>query len=181
MLIVKNGGSSSVVNDFIEKYGYKIPEDYVKFLRIYNGGETPNTSIKTPNVSTDIRAFLGLGDVNYSLDNASVIDRNGIVYLPIAVDSFGNYFMLDVSCDLGVYFMDHEENGTLEGVADSFTKFLELCTSETIKENSKLSPKEREKIMIEKGKAANITEGLRKMWQEEYEKYSSLKQEEVMI
>ena len=181
MLIVKNGGSSSVVDEFIKKYEYKIPEDYVKFLMIYNGGETPNTSIKTKNVSTDIRAFFGLGNVNYSLDNASVVDRNGNVYLPIAVDSFGNYFMLDVSCDLGVFFMNHEENKALEGVADSFIKFLELCTSEPIKENSKLSPKEREKIMIEKGKSANITEGLRKMWKEEYKKYSRLIQEEVII
>ena len=182
MLISKNATNSSAVDEFATNKGYKLPFDLEKFLKKYNGGNTPNTSIKSQNISSDVRAFYGIGnDAAYSLTTAQVIDKNGSIYLPVAVDSYSNIFVIDVTNNSGVYFVDHEKNRELEFVAKSFKDFVELCKSEPIKEASRKSPKEREELLISKGKGANITDGLRKMWQEEYDKYKGMIQEEVVL
>lgn len=182
MLISKNTANPSAVDEFLTNKGYKLPSDLEKFLKKYNGGITPNTSVKSQNVSSDVRAFYGIGnELAYSLTTAQVIDQNGYIYLPIAADSYGNIFVIDATNDSGVYFVNHEKNQELEFVAKSFKDFVALCKSEPIKEASKRSPKEREELLISKGKGANITDGLRKMWQEEYDKYKELIQEEVVL
>lgn len=181
MLISKNIVNSSAVDDFIKNSGCKLPDDYKFFLIKYNGGETPNTSLKTQNDSLDVRAFYGVGKVPYSLDTVSTMDKNGNVYLPIAIDSFGNCFVIDTTGDTGVFFVDHEKNREMRCISNSFKSFVSLCKSEPIKESAKRSPEEREQLMIKKGKAKNITENLRKMWQNEYKKYSKMVQEEVVI
>ncbi len=181
MLISKNTGNPSALETFIKNKGYQLPEDYKSFLVKYNGGETPNTSLKAGKVSSDVRAFYGIGSVPYSLDEAAAMDKDGKVLLPIAADSYGNLFMLDITKGTGVYFADHEKNREMEPVSDSFTSFIALCRSEPVKEASKRTPQEREKIMLEKGKGTNITDGLRKMWQDEYDKYSKMVQEEVIV
>ena len=43
------------------------------------------------------------------------------------------------------------------------------------------TPEEREAEMIAEGKATNITDGLREIWKQEYEKYKDMKREEVVI
>ena len=45
----------------------------------------------------------------------------------------------------------------------------------------KRSPEEREAELIANGKADNITEGIREMWKQEYEKYKNIVQEIVII
>lgn len=182
MLISKNAADPSAVDEFAVNKGYKLPFDLENFLKKYNGGNTPNTSIKSQNVSSDVRAFYGIGnDAAYSLTTARAIDKNGSIYLPVAIDSYGNIFVIDITNNSGVYFVDHEKNRELEFVAKTFKVFVELCKSEPIKEASRKSPREREKLLIKKGKGANITDGLRKMWQEEYDKYKELIQEEVVL
>ena len=180
MLISKNVVNTSEVDEFAKKRGYNLPSDLDKFLKTYNGGNTPNTSVKTSNVSSDVRAFYGVGmDLVYSLNKVQVIDKNEIIYLPVAVDSFGNVFVVDITSNTGVFFVNHEKNRELEQVAESFKAFIQLCKSEPIKEFSRKTPKEREELLISKGKGANITDGLRKMWQDEYDKYKGMIQEEV--
>lgn len=182
MLISKNIVNPTAIDDYVKRKGYGLPKDYELFLRKYNGGNTPNTSVKTLNVSTDVRLFYGVGNnMPYSLDKVQVIDKNGSVFLPVAEDSFGNIFVLDITQNTGVYFVDHEKNRELEFLTDSFKHFLKLCESEPIKEASKKTPKERENLLISNGKAANITEGLRRMWQDEYDKYKGMIQEEVIL
>lgn len=182
MLISKNIVNPSEVDEFAKKRGYNLPSDLDKFLKKYNGGNTPNTSVKTSIVSSDVRAFYGVGmNLVCSLNNVQVIDKNGIIYLPIAVDSFGNTFVVDITSNTGVYFVDHEKNRELELVAESFKSFIKICKSEPIKEASKKTPKEREELLISKGKGSNITDGLRKMWQDEYDKYKGIIQEEVKL
>ena len=160
MLIAKNTANPSSVDAFVKNKGYKLPSDYEEFLKKYNGGNTPNTSVKTSKVSSDVKAFYGVGtNLTYSLNEVQAIDKNGI--------------------NSGVYFVDHEKNRELESVAESFKAFIKLCKSKPIKEASKRTPKEREELLISKGKGGNITDGLRKMWQEEYDKYKGMVQEEV--
>ena len=169
MLIAKNTANPSSVDAFVKNKGYKLPSDYEEFLKKYNGGNIPNTSVKTSKVSSDVKAFYGVGtNLTYSLNEVQAIDKNGIIYLPVAVDSFGNVFVVDITDNSGVYFVDHEKNRELESVAESFKAFIKLCKSEPIKE-----------LLISKGKGGNITDGLRKMWQEEYDKYKGMVQEEV--
>ena len=66
-------------------------------------------------------------------------------------------------------------------VSDSFYGFIRATTSEKINEASKRTPEERERILVEKGKGNNITDGLRKMWQDEYNKFANMIQEEVIL
>ncbi len=182
MLISKNKVNLSAVDDYIKRKGYKLPDDFNQFLRKYNGGNTPNTTLKTSSVSTDVRLFYGVdNDMPNSLNKVQVIDKEGSIYLPIAEDSFGNVFVLDITQNTGVYFVDHEKGRKLEFVTESFDSFVKLCKSEPIKENSKKTPQEREAILIRKGKENNITEDLRKLWQEEYNKYKGMIQEEVVL
>ena len=103
--------------------------------------------------------------------------------LPIGADSFGNYYVIGISDkNKGViYFSDHEKGFGLTKIADSFNKFLVKCKSDLINPRSQRSPEEREAELIAKGKADNITEGLRDMWKQEYEKYKDINQEEVIL
>lgn len=180
MLISKNVVNASAVDEYEKKLGYELPSDLKDFLKKYNGGNTPNTSVRNSKVSSDVKAFYGVGlDLAYSLNKVQVIDENGIIYLTVAVDSFGNSFVIDISGNTGVFFMDHEMNRELVFVAESFKAFVKLCKSEPIKEASRKTPKEREELLLSKGKGANITDGLRKMWQDEYDKYKGMIQEEV--
>ena len=66
-------------------------------------------------------------------------------------------------------------------ISDSFSRFLKKCKSNVINPRSRRTPEEREKELIEKGKSGNITDGLRKMWEHEYEKYKDMVQEEVSL
>ena len=66
-------------------------------------------------------------------------------------------------------------------LSDSFSQFLQKCKSKEINPRSRRTPEEREKELIEKGKSGNITDGLRKMWEQEYNKYKDMVQEEVSL
>ena len=61
MLISKYGsGSEELVREFEFKYGLELDEEYRKFLVKYNGGDTPNTCVKSEDISSDIRCLFGL-------------------------------------------------------------------------------------------------------------------------
>lgn len=180
MLIIKNVQCSSL-NDFEKKIGIELPQELRHFIEVYNGGETPNTKIVSKNISTDIRAFYGLGVNQYSLDNVKCFDKNENKFLPIAIDSFGNEFYIDLKGSNSIWFCDHEKGNNMICVANSLKEFISNCESEPIKDSARKTPEEREKILLSKGKGANITDGLRQMWKEEYEKYCSCNLVEVDI
>lgn len=182
MLISKNAANPVALGDYEKRSGYKFPDDYARFLSKYNGGYTPNTTINTSGLSTDVKEFFGVGnDVSKSLEALQMIDKNGSIYLPVAEDSFGNIFVLDLTQNTGIYFVDHEKDGTMQLLTESFAAFIKLCKSEPIKESSKRTPKEREKLLVSRGKGGNISDGLRKAWQEEYDKFKNMIQEEVIL
>lgn len=183
MLIVKNSSEriEELIIELEESIGYELPFDYKKFLKKYNGGETPNTSIKSKEASTSLRFFYGLGDVKNSFSKVTCIKVNSKTMLPIAEDTFGNVFAIGLEGDDKVYFVDHEKENGIILVGDTFLGFVNKCKSEEINPLSRRTPKEREEALIKCGKGGNITEGLRKMWQAEYEKYIKLCQEEVVI
>lgn len=165
------------------KYKITLPVHYKNFLMDYNGGYTPKTKFKVKRISSDIRGFFGIGNVKMSFDSIDI--QNWLIdgYLPIASDSFGNYVILSVNGidSEKVYFWDHEQGNRLELIAENFAKFVAICKSERISESSVLSIKEREEALIARGRGHIITDGLRKMWQAEIDKYSGMIQEEVVI
>lgn len=183
MLIVKNPNKDidRLIKEYEESNGLKLPISLKNFLKKYNGGETPKTFIKTKGISSDIRVFYGLGNVSYNFSKNRCIEKGDKLLLPFAEDSFGNFWAVDVGECGKVYFINHEQENLVILVDESFTEFINKCKSEKISEASKRTPEERERILIEKGKGANISDGLREMWRTEYEKYKNFQQEEVVI
>lgn len=185
MLIIKNSVDKDMIEKKIRASKKKIPDEYLDFLLTYNGGETPNTSISVEKVSTDIRAFYGIGLKGYEL-HINDITKYKIgkkMLLPIAVDSYGYEFCLDIETGTGVYWIERIAEDKMDSnfIAKSFGEFISYCKSKPISEASKRTPEEREKKLIESGKAANISDGLRALWKEEYEKFSKMEQIEVKI
>lgn len=183
MLIVKNSikNIGNKIEEFEDLIEITLPEELKDFLNKYNGGETPETQIKTPEISTDIRAFYGLGDVKYSYNWRDITEYDNKKMLPIAVDSFGNHFILSLVEPYNIYFVDHEKEKCIIEVAKSLKNFIKMCNSKKISEAAKRSPEERKEILLSKGKGDNISEGVVQMWKEEYEKYKNVHQEEVIV
>lgn len=181
MLIAKFGGSD--IYKRIEMYenqiGKVLPEQLHAFLEKYNGGETPNTKFESNGISSDVKAFLGMGEVKYSYDGINPIEDNGESYLPFAIDSFGNEFMVAMKSG-EIAFRDHEDN-SMKRVANDFRGFVDCCKSEKVNPSSVKSVEERERELIQRGRGSVVTEALRDMWRVEIDKYSSIKQEEVIL
>ena len=184
LLISKYGnGSEELVRGFEEKHGLELDEEYRKFLVKYNGGDTPNTCVKDKGISSDIRCLFGLcteESIEDAMQNPVWQNKKCV---PIGVDSFGNYFAIGTSeIERGhVFFCDHENGFGMHKLSDSFSQFLQKCKSKEINPRARRTPEEREKELIEKGKSGNITDGLRKMWEQEYNKYKDMVQEEVSL
>ena len=92
MLISKFGGSNIIekIEIFEEIINNTLPKQLNEFLKKYNGGQTPNTKFLCENVSSDVKAFYGVGEVQYSYNNVNTIEYKNNIYLPFAFDSFGN-------------------------------------------------------------------------------------------
>ena len=185
MLISKfsNCGVEEKIIDIEKQYNIVLPTQYKDFLHRYNGGYTPKTKFKVGKISSDIKAFWGVGDVKLSIEHIKLsewIEKN---FFPIACDSFGNYIVIGLSNDGAgkIYFCDHEHGNKAEYIIGSLKEFFEVCKSEKINEASRRSIKEREEALIAKGRESIITDELRKMWQAEIDKYGSMIQEEVRV
>lgn len=171
--------SAKKIKDFENARGIKLPEQLKLFLIKYNGGETPNTSFSLNNVSSDIVAFYGIGEVTYSYNEIEIFECNDEKLLPIAFDSFGNDIL--ISLDFGkIFFRDHETDDFI-ALAEDLRTFMQACKSEAIDPDMKKSIQEREEDLIKRGRANIITDELRKMWQAEIDKFNSLSQEEVLF
>ncbi|MBR0396018.1 MAG: SMI1/KNR4 family protein [Clostridiales bacterium] len=184
MLISKYGnGSEELVREFEGKYGIVLDEDYCKFLVKYNGGDTPNTHVGIRGCSTDLRYLYGINTEESIEDHLQLPVCENMQYLPIGTDSFGNYFVIGLTDDNkgGIYFCDHERGFAVKQIADSFKLFLSKCKSEEIRPRAKETPEEREADLIARGRAHIITDGLREIWKQEYEKYKDMIQEKVIL
>ena len=166
------------------KFNISLPTQCRKFLCKYNGGDTPETRYRAGRNSSDLRAFYGFGEVRYSIDKFSDLPEwidNGI--FPIACDSFGNYIAIGVNEDTygRIYFADHEAGFGKSAIADDFKEFTSKCKSKKISPDVRMTIEEREADLISRGKGGNITDGLRKMWQEEIDTYGNMIQEKLVV
>lgn len=184
MLISKFGhGTLSKVEEFEKKYGIKFENSYRAFLAKYNGGETPNTIFKNGRKTETIKYLYGI-EVEECLEkNMAYFDWKEKECLPIGIDNFGNFYAIDISEDNNgiIYFCDHERGFSKSKISDSFIEFIGKCKSSLIDEYARKSPDEIEKDMIARGRESIITDGLRDMWRQQYEKYKDVIQEEVIL
>lgn len=184
MLISKYGnGTVSQVEELEKKLGIKLDEKYKAFLIKYNGGDTPNTSFKNGRNSETVRYLYGLNAEENIEKKLEYFDWKEMKCLPIGEDDFGNYYAIGVSEKNNgiIYFCDHEKGFRKNKISSSFTDFLKKCKSGEINERAKRTVEEREKEMIANGRGHIITDGLRAVWQQEYEKYKDMVQEEVVL
>ena len=181
MLIAKNPTccSEDDILSLEEKYGLSFSEQYISFLKKYNGGYTPNTRAKAGRSSTDILYFYGTGSNEYSFDKLDSEEWKEMELVPIACDTFGNYFVMDRTG--AVLFCDHEKGFATKLIAEDFKKFVSLCKSKEIDERTRRTIEEREATLIAAGRGHVITDGLRKIWQDEYNKYINMIQEKVVL
>lgn len=172
----------SEVSRFEQQLKIKLPAQYRSFLVRYNGGETPETDFRTNGESSDIRAFYGINSEGYSFEKLELKKWLGKKLLPIACDSFGNFVVIDLKDKTGsVYFCDHEKKFAKTKLAEDFKGFLACCESRPMDESYFYTVEQREQRMIAKGRGGFVTDGLRKMWQEELEHNLKLHQEEVVL
>jgi len=184
MNISKQGGVSwEDVTEFERSYRVDFPSDYEEFLVKYNGGPTPKTEFRVGRIDSDVRCFFGIGDVENSVHSLDLPEWLEQGVFPIAEDSFGNYIVMDIKKAPGtVYFADHEEGFRLSRLTESFSAFLAKCKSRKVHmERATRSIAEREASMIAKGNGALITDGLRKCWQDEIDRYTGLVLEKVVL
>lgn len=186
MLISKNDiqNIEEKVEEFERKYNIVLPEKYRNFLLRYNGGETPDTYYKNGRRKEYIRGFYGIGEFLYSFASLPYLDDFiEKDYLPIASDPFGNKIVIGVGKDNNgkIYFSNHENGFRCTLMTEDFVSFISNVKSKPI-DPDYLKPIEvREQELIARGKAANITDVIRNEWQKEIDKYSKIKQEEVII
>lgn len=181
MLISKFGAAD--IEGLLEEYedfiGEEIPDQLRLFLEKYNGGETPNTRFQCGGVSSDLKAFYGLGKVKYSLNHVTPLNLRGSSYLPFAFDSFGNQFVMDLILGT-VLFLDHE-SGHMTQMANDLKSFVQVCESREVKCASVKSVEEREADLIKRGRKSVITDALRDLWRAEIERHSAMMLEEVIL
>ena len=184
MLIAKYGkGKEKLIQKFEDKYGIKFHSEYRNFLIKYNGGETPKTTFKKGKRQEDVRYLFGLNTEESIEKQLEYFDHKEKGCIPIGEDVFGNYFTIGITDENSglIYFCDHERGYRKTEIAKSFNDFISKCKSKEINERVKRTVEEREQEMIKNGFADLINEHLKSTWQQEYEKYKDMVQEEVIL
>jgi cell wall assembly regulator SMI1 len=120
-------------------FGETLPDDFKAFLMANNGGTPRPDCIYIKGLSgspTDVQEFFGIGtdiessDIYWNLDLIRQSCPNKKL-LPIAVDSGGNFFLLDYTSSNGLqisYLEIDDGMGELYNVASSFSEFLSKIT-----------------------------------------------------
>ncbi len=173
LLISKYGnGSEEFVNGLERKLGIELDEEYRKFLIKYNGGDTPNTEVKTKGFSSDLRYLFGINAKKNIEDYLQIPVWEKLRCVPIGEDSYGNCYAIGTEGIKkgNVFFCDHERGFAVKQIADSFKMFLSKCKSEDIDPGAR-----------ETRSAHVITDVLREIWKQEYEKYKDMIQEKVIL
>jgi len=145
MLQIEGSGTpltNDMIIEFEAKFEIKLPDDYVEFMKLHNGGYVQGNMVfdfielgDTEPTGTVLRCFLSFSDEQNGLSRVReriVNDEAPPSLLLIADDVFGNPIFIGVSGDdIGkVIFGNHEledpETGYLvmSPISDSFNEFI---------------------------------------------------------
>jgi SMI1 / KNR4 family (SUKH-1) len=138
MQFVPRGGDS--VGKYIQnlelRYGFFLPDDYRQFLLETNGGDVIDGEIDVDGCDytpTDLNVFFGFGVLEPFDDiDKLIVEMNTIrdisKIIPIASDSGGSYFCIDVgSAKPGaIYFFEWGSSERPFRVANSFSEFFAM-------------------------------------------------------
>jgi len=133
----------NVIDRFEQQNGFKLPNEYVEFLKEYNGGRPEANIVKLKECEFDsclISSFFGVNrdDNNHILYQFNILKKRiPGECIPIADVEGGNVICLNLSADRNgyIYLWDHEvelvygEKITIDNmcfVAKSFTEFLKM-------------------------------------------------------
>ena len=181
MLISKFANKLINVDGLRELTGLELPDQYVQFLRKYNGGETPDTNW-TGKCKTDVRGFYGYNienknwDIEEKLTYIAVNELFKARKLPVATNCSGDLFCIDCT-DGSIRFVYHD-NPTEVKVADDFKSFIAGCKSKKIGPIRTIE--ERTQSLLENF-GRKPTEFQLCAWQAEIDKYGNMVQEEVIL
>lgn len=134
------GATDESIRQLEAEVGFRLPDDYRRFLTDFNGGEPEPSgfTFETTEGPSEaaVRYFLTLDSKSKHYTIREFLKRyedrfpNGL--MPIACDSFGNLVLIDLGAKaIGtVYFWDHEKESmdepsweNISVVASSFTAF----------------------------------------------------------
>ena len=177
----KKDGETVNIQDLEEVIGLKLPKEYSMFLQKYNGGETPDTEW-TGKEKSDIKGFWG-----YKVDNKLFDIENIINYvfvqelvekkkLPIAQNSFGDYFCLDY-VDGSIWFIYHDSSKRVR-IADGFCNFIAGCKSKKIGHIRTIEERTKRRFEVT---GTLPDEKIIAAWQKEIDHFSNIHQEEVTL
>lgn len=110
---------------FQEQLGFKLPHEYISFIKINNGGRPDlNVIVLKSGVEKVVNKFLSFNESDkeniFSAKGRTEEDDKELV--PFAVDPAGNYYCFKRD---EVFFYNHED-GELQFAADSFSDFIGL-------------------------------------------------------
>lgn len=174
---------------FEKEQNITLPEEYRRFLLKYNGGETPKTKFRINKVSSDVRAFYGLGNARERYNFQRLIDNMNILkedyikddMLPIATTDYGDTITVGIGekengC---IFFKYHDRGKKYIKLTDTLCEFAAKCKSEKIGHIE--SMEERIQGMIADGLGKKITEATLKGWQAEIDRYAHIHQEKFEL
>ena len=188
MLIAKylnpNSDIEKMIKHFEEEYKISLPLQYRTFLKKYNGGDTPKTSLKIKRFYTDIAEFYGIGDAESRIEDIAWLeDFLEKKWLPIASNCWGDYIAIRIRSEEEgkIYFLDQERGYRKKFLADDLKQFIDYCKSGEIDPGVYLTVEERETDLLANGMGEYITEELKKVWQAEIDRFKDMVREEVII
>lgn len=139
----KNAFDKAALVNLETEYGFKFPQEYIEFLRTYNGGRPEGNIVKLPECEIEsflIDTFFGVNQDN----NNNIVHQFRTLQgripkecIPIAYVEGGNVICMNLSSQKYgyIYLWDHElelaygEAITVDNmyfIAETFTKFLKM-------------------------------------------------------
>lgn len=122
---------------FIQKLSFKLPDDYVTFLKEFNGGYPDNNVVEIDfyeSLSFIITSFFGIGTkecIDDILWNMEIFhERLPEGYLPIAHVEGGDVVCINLNLEAWghIYLWLHEEEFVYK-IANSFSDFMKIIKS----------------------------------------------------
>lgn len=114
-----NTNIEEYIASFEKQQNITLPEEYKRFLLKYNGGKTPKTKFRLNKVSSDVRAFYGLGNADKNYNFQELIDNMNMLgdyiedeMLSIASTVSGDYITIGLGKEEnGCIFFKYHDRG----------------------------------------------------------------------